>query len=200
MAILAFTLQSSTVEICGALWIYISNSWERIVQENGCGPAPVKVHLKALRHIQRCSWPGQLCPWASAELRRKQNYCRGRKPWDGVPPLPPVPSTLQRVTGISHLLIAKLPNSLSLGLRPAWKGCRVPEGTAPCADGLALQQDTARAEAKCEKAWAERRSPYSALVHSRLVAALRRKWGIKWFCEQRHIFRVFHLVALSSAF
>lgn len=50
MAIPAFTLQSSTVEIRGALWIYISNSREGIVsvQENGCGPAPVEVHLKAL--------------------------------------------------------------------------------------------------------------------------------------------------------
>lgn len=54
MAILAFSLQSGTVENCGALWIYISNSREEIisVQENGCGPAPVKVHLKALRHSQ----------------------------------------------------------------------------------------------------------------------------------------------------
>lgn len=142
-----------SVELCG--FIYISNSREETisVQEIACGPAPAEVHLKALKHSQGCRWSGQLCPWASTELRRKQNYCRGRRPWDGFPPLLPGPSAQQQVTGISHLLIAKLPKLIPRP-RPAWKGCHnVPEGTAPyagspCADGLAVQQDTSRAQGK----------------------------------------------------
>lgn len=139
------------------------------------------------------TWPA--VPHEQAHSSEENSrYCRGRKPWDEVQFLsshPPPP--LYRVTGISHLLIAKPPNCLSLGLSGAWKRQPRSRDHNPSAQHEAFPAQMSllssrpqhvpwwegkwweKAAVLVEKVRDESRPPCSALVHMSPTAAFGRK-------------------------
>lgn len=187
------------VELCG--FTQVTAIGEIVsVYENGSCPAPVEVHLQALRWSQGCSRPGLLCP--SKRTARKETAGIAEIPEMRHSSSPPTRALRFRESLESRTCFLL---SLQIAYRWAWakpgqggqeqesrtqvcsespslrRWAPSPAGHSTCRGGREMVRKSSRMS--MEKVRGEHRSPCSALVH--VSPNLEENWGMKLYGEQR---------------